>query len=113
MPSDLSLPATASAQGPALSSQARHGDPHRRDLHWFLDKGVAAFVFVGGVSAIVFILGIFAFIPFLGILLGVPAFFLGLKGLKKVARFPEVKGKVHAWIGILAGQARHFDFTHG
>ena len=62
MTSDASPPATTRAQGPLLNSQARHGDPHRRDLHWFLDKGVAAFVFVGGVSAIVFILGIFVFI---------------------------------------------------
>ena len=59
---DGSLPAPPSAQSSTLSSQARHGDPHRRDLHWFLDKGVAAFVFVGGISAIIFILGIFVFI---------------------------------------------------
>ena len=56
-----------------------------------------------GPALAAYYLGIFAFIPFLGILLGIPAFFLGLKGLKNVARFPEVKGKVHAWIGVLVG----------
>lgn len=44
------------------TASARHGDLHRRDLAWFQDKAVAAFVFVGGISAIVFILGIFVFI---------------------------------------------------
>jgi len=42
--------------------RASHGDLHRRDWAWLLDKGVAAFVFIGGISAIIFILGIFAFI---------------------------------------------------
>jgi phosphate transport system permease protein len=42
--------------------KSRHGDLHRRDFHWYADKGVSAFVFVGGISAIVFILGIFVFI---------------------------------------------------
>ncbi|MGB6994937.1 MAG: phosphate ABC transporter permease subunit PstC, partial [Thermoanaerobaculia bacterium] len=34
----------------------------RRDLAWFVDKGVQVVVFVGGVSAIVLIIGIFVFI---------------------------------------------------
>jgi phosphate transport system permease protein len=34
----------------------------RRDLAWWIDKAVAAVVFVGGFSAIVFIVGIFVFI---------------------------------------------------
>lgn len=56
-----------------------------------------------GPALAAYYLGIFSFIPFLGILLGIPAFFLGLAGLKRLKRFPEVKGKVHAWIGILVG----------
>ncbi|MBT8395910.1 MAG: phosphate ABC transporter permease subunit PstC [Gemmatimonadetes bacterium] len=48
--------------GPSRATTSRHGDFHRRDRHWYIDKGVSAFVFVGGVSAIVFILGIFVFI---------------------------------------------------
>ncbi len=37
-------------------------DLDRRGLDWYLDRAVAAFVFVGGISAIVFIIGIFVFI---------------------------------------------------
>ena len=48
-------------------------------------------------------LGVFSLIPFLGIPLGVAAFFLGIKGLRKVKEHPEVKGKVHAWVGVIAG----------
>lgn len=43
-------------------SYVRHGNLHRRDLAWYQDKAIAAFVFVGGISAIVFIIGIFVFI---------------------------------------------------
>ena len=34
----------------------------RRDLAWFVDKGVQLLMFIGGISAIVFIIGIFVFI---------------------------------------------------
>ena len=34
----------------------------RRDLAWYVDKGVQALVFIGGISGIVFIIGIFVFI---------------------------------------------------
>ncbi len=47
---------------PTKSAAARHGNLHKRDLAWYQDKGIAAFVFLGGISAIVFILGIFVFI---------------------------------------------------
>lgn len=36
--------------------------PDRRNLSWYVDKGVEVLVFVGGISAILFILGIFVFI---------------------------------------------------
>ena len=49
------MPATP----PATSDGARLD---RRDSAWYLDKAVAALVFVGGVSAILFIAGIFIFI---------------------------------------------------
>ncbi len=35
--------------------------------------------------------------------LGVVAMVLGILGLKKRAQQPEVKGSVHAWIGIVLG----------
>ena len=34
----------------------------RRDLAWYVDKGVQGLVFIGGISGIVFVLGIFGFI---------------------------------------------------
>jgi phosphate transport system permease protein len=64
MPADVSLP-PASPPHPAGKRRPislRHGNLHRRDLAWYQDKAIAAFVFVGGISAIVFILGIFVFI---------------------------------------------------
>lgn len=46
-------------------------------------------------------LGVFSIIPCFPI--GLAAFVLGIMGLKKARQNPQVKGKVHAWIGILAG----------
>jgi len=48
-------------------------------------------------------LGIFSFIPFIGIFLGIAAFILGLKGLRLAKEHPEIKGKIHAWVGVIAG----------
>jgi len=62
MTPDVSGSTSPHAGPPAPGNLARHGDLHRRDSHWYKDKAISAFVFVGGVSAIVFILGIFVFI---------------------------------------------------
>lgn len=48
-------------------------------------------------------LGLFSFVPGIGLLLGIAAVVLGSQGLARFARHPEVKGKVHAWIGIWLG----------
>ncbi len=58
----LPRPSSATALQRRGGASARHGDLHRRDLAWYQDKAIAAFVFIGGISAIVFILGIFVFI---------------------------------------------------
>lgn len=47
--------------------------------------------------------GIASLIPVLGMLLGPIALVLGIMGLRKRKRQPEVKGSVHAWIGIVVG----------
>lgn len=52
--------------------------------------------------------GIGALIPclipfFVGAVAGGVALYLGVLGLKKVKAQPEVKGTVHAWIGIVLG----------
>jgi hypothetical protein len=48
-------------------------------------------------------LGLFSLIPFLGIVSGIAAVCLGIKGLRYGKQNPVVKGKVHAWIGIICG----------
>jgi hypothetical protein len=54
-------------------------------------------------ALIAYYLGIFGLIPFIGVLLAIPAFILGIIGVRKRARTPVVKGAVHAWIGIILG----------
>ena len=54
-------------------------------------------------AVIAYYLGIFSFIPFLGILLGIPAFILGIKGDRYARANPTAKGRIHAWVGIIAG----------
>jgi len=54
-------------------------------------------------ALIAYYLGIFAFIPCFGFFLGIPAVIAGILGLKSAKRQPEVKGKVHAWLGIIFG----------
>ena len=40
---------------------------------------------------------------FFGLPIGIVAVVLGVMGLQKRAKQPEVKGSVHAWIGIVTG----------
>lgn len=46
----------------SAQTQASRDEIDRRDLDWYIDKLVAALVFLGGISAILFIVGIFVFI---------------------------------------------------
>jgi len=46
-------------------------------------------------------LGVFTLVPGLGLILVLPAFICGVVGLRAASRNPEVRGKVHAWIGIV------------
>lgn len=48
-------------------------------------------------------LGIFSVIPCLAIPMGIAAVVLGLKGLHLVKERPEVRGRTHALVGIIAG----------
>lgn len=49
------------------------------------------------------ILLIFSIIPRLAIPMGIAAVVLGLKGLRLVKERPEVRGRTHALVGIIAG----------
>jgi hypothetical protein len=44
---------------------------------------------------------------------GIIAVVLGIMGLQKRAREPEVKGSVHAWIGIILGSITTLGFIIG
>lgn len=47
--------------------------------------------------------GLFAIVPFLGLVLGIIAIVLGVRALRAVGRDPGVRGKTHAWVGIILG----------
>lgn len=48
-------------------------------------------------------LGIFSLIPCIGIALGFFALLSGIGGYLQYRSNPEIKGKVHAWVGIVLG----------
>ena len=48
-------------------------------------------------------MGIFGLFPVIGFVLAVPAFILGIVGLRKYGQNPVIKGSVHAWVGIVLG----------
>jgi len=54
-------------------------------------------------ALIAYYLGIFGLFPAIGFFLAIPAFILGILGLKKRKLNPIIKGAAHAWIGIILG----------
>lgn len=54
-------------------------------------------------ALLAYYLGLFSLLPLIGLALAIPAVILGVIGLRNVKREPEVKGTVHAWIGIVMG----------
>lgn len=48
-------------------------------------------------------LGVFSIVPCLAIPMGIAAVVLGVRGLRLFKEHPEVRGKAHAWVGIIAG----------
>jgi hypothetical protein len=54
-------------------------------------------------ALVAYYLGVFGLIPLIGPLLAIPAFILGIIGLRKRAKTPVIKGAAHAWIGIVLG----------
>ena len=54
-------------------------------------------------ALVAYYLGIFSILPCIGIPMGLTAVVLGIIGLRKRKQTPQVKGSVHAWIGIVAG----------
>ena len=54
-------------------------------------------------ALVAYYLGLFSLFPVVGFFLAVPAFVLGVIGLKKRKANPAIRGSVHAWIGIVMG----------
>jgi hypothetical protein len=54
-------------------------------------------------ALVAYYLGLFSIFPLFGFLLGIASLVLGILGLKRRRRYPEVRGSVHAWIGIGCG----------
>ena len=52
-------------------------------------------------ALIAYYCGVFSILPCFPI--GIVAFVLGIMGLKKAKREPQVRGQAHAWIGIIVG----------
>lgn len=55
-------------------------------------------------GVISYYLGLSALLPFLGIPLGIAAVILGMIGLVKAQKNPHIRGKYHAWAGIILGE---------
>lgn len=86
-----------SEPGPAPSVTASAPPPRA-------DSRVAALIPTGNPNALVaYYLGVFSLVPCFGLFIGIPALVLGLKGRRYALDHPEAYGKVHAWVGILAG----------
>ena len=54
-------------------------------------------------ALIAYYLGIFSGLPIIGLPIGIAAFILGFLGLRDRNRNPEIKGSIHAGIGIGCG----------
>jgi hypothetical protein len=71
-------------------------EPHEQE-------GPALIPYKNPAALVGYYLGICSCIPFIGLILGPIAIGLGISGLRKVAKHPQRKGTVHAWIAIILG----------
>lgn len=54
-------------------------------------------------ALVAYYMGIFSLMPLIGLLLAIPAFILGIMGWRNYRKTPEIRGGVHAWVGIIMG----------
>lgn len=54
-----------------------------------------------GKALLSYYLGLFSILPAIGMVLGIIALVLGVKGLSAAKAQPQIKGKGHAWAGII------------
>ena len=71
-------------------------EPHEQE-------GPALIPYKNPTALVGYYLSILSCIPLLGLVLGPIAIVLGIVGLRRVAKHPQRKGTVHAWIAIVFG----------
>lgn len=54
-------------------------------------------------ALVAYYLGLFSLFPLMGSLLGVIAVYYGIQGLRRFRENPAVRGKTHAWVGLICG----------
>jgi len=54
-------------------------------------------------ALIAYYIGLFSLLPIIGLPMGIAAIVLGVKGLRAANENPIIKGKAHAWVGIICG----------
>lgn len=54
-------------------------------------------------ALLAYYIGLFSLIPGIGLIMSIIAIWLGISGLRYAKENPVVKGKVHAWVGIICG----------
>ena len=52
-------------------------------------------------ALLAYYIGLFSLIPGIGFFMAIIAIWLGISGLRYAKQHPAVKGKVHAWVGII------------
>lgn len=85
--------------GPQL--QVAPGGPHAQPVEGDVTGGLIPYKNMPALVGYYF--AVFSLIPVLGWPLGVTAMVLGVVGLVKRSRQPQVRGAAHAWIAIVVG----------
>ncbi len=91
------------SENPFESSQAPAGVPYSEPLNQEGDSTGGVIPYKNVPALLAYYFGLFSLLPCIGIVLAIPAFVLGIMGLRKRKQNPAVKGSVHAWIGIVMG----------
>ena len=90
-----------SPEDPYLPPKTPGGPPPAQQTEGDATGGVIPYKNPAALTA--YYLGLFSLFPCLGLLLAIPAFILGIIGLRNRNKNPAIKGSVHAWIGIIMG----------
>lgn len=102
-PSDLRPCPMCGERIPKLARVCRHCGEEIRPAKSSDDAASHVIPYKNPQALTAYYLGVFSLIPCLGAPLGLAAIVLGVIGLQKVKRNPEIHGTVHAWIGIVMG----------